>query len=464
MRLIQIFVPDDARAPVTSELDDAGIDYRLSDGADDGGTLAHIPVPTGAVDAVLELLYDAGLEEDTFTVVTDAERATVPNVDALTDEYVEGPEGEASYVEIRQRAEDMRPRRAMYLAFAVFSAVVAVGGLLLDSAVIVVGAMVISPFASSTLSASVGAVLDDRQMVVESAVSQLSGLVVAFVGAVAVGVVLVETSFVPAGLVVSQIDQVTAFATPNLLTFAIAVSAGIVGALALATDLPVSLAGVAVAAALVPAVAVAGLGTVWGLPLLVGGALVLLFMNIVFINLAAYVGLVALGYRTSDISEGLTLSARTGAYGLLVVLFVVALVGTSVATYQHLAFQQTVNHEVETVLDDESYDQLELVNVRTEYTDSGLLGRSESVTVTVGHTAGTEYPSLVERLRRQVSDATDRPVTVRVRYVTYDRATPGDAERSSGGLWLLVERGESVGESISRRLRRVVGCPFDGAC
>ncbi len=56
----------------------------------------------------------------------------------------------------------------------------------------------------------------------------------------------------PSTLDIGLVGQVSGFATPNLLTLVIviAIAAGFAGALALATDLPVSLAGVAVAAAI----------------------------------------------------------------------------------------------------------------------------------------------------------------------------------------------------------------------
>nr|WP_229380087.1 hypothetical protein [Haloterrigena salifodinae] len=56
----------------------------------------------------------------------------------------------------------------------------------------------------------------------------------------------------PSTLDIGLVGQVSGFATPNLLTLVIviAIAAGFAGALALATDLPVSRAGVAVAAAI----------------------------------------------------------------------------------------------------------------------------------------------------------------------------------------------------------------------
>jgi uncharacterized hydrophobic protein (TIGR00271 family) len=428
MRLIQVFVPAESHEAVREALGEMGVEFVFGDAEGRReGSLAYVPVPTGAVETVLGRLYDAGLDRDTYTVVTDVDRATVPNVEEIADRYVEGPRGEhgASNAEIRERAEDLTPETVTYLAFAIASAVVAVGGLLLDSAVVIVGAMVIAPFAGSTLSASVGAVVDDRGMVVDSATSQVSGLAIAYVGGLAMSVFLRRTGFVPTTLDVGRIGQVAAFVTPNLLTLAIAVSAGLAGALALATDLPVSIAGVAVAAAIVPAAAAAGVGTAWGDPLLVAGAAVLLLMNIVVINLAAYLTFVALGYRSSvvgSVRENATLSLRTGAYTAIVVAFLVVAGATVVGTYAHLTFEQRTNDAVQTVLADDEYDSLTLEGVGTEYNDASVLADEVAVTVTVGRTTDLDHPDLAERLRAAIGAATDRAVRVDVRFVDYQRA------------------------------------------
>ncbi|MFC6836046.1 TIGR00341 family protein [Halomarina ordinaria] len=467
MRLIQVFVPNDVRTEVERTLDDAGVDYLLGDelsGRD--GVIAHVPVPAGAVDAILDRLYDAGLDEDTYTVVTDVDRAVVPNADAVADRYVEGPKGEAgvSHPELRERADDLTPGRRTYIAFAALSAVVAVAGLLLDTAIVIVGAMVIAPFAGSTLSASVGAVISDREMVVESVLSQALGLVVAFLAAILMSLALQWAYFVPSSTAVSQIDQVSSFLTPGMLTLVIAVAAGFAGALALATDLPVSIAGVAVAAAIVPAAATAGIGVVWGDPLVALGAVVLLLMNIIFINVAAYVGLVSLGYRSSvvgSVRENVSVSVRTGAYAVVVLAFAVMLVLTSFATYQHIAYEQTVDRDVEAVLSDDTYEGLDLVGVQTDYNDMEAFGSVETVTVTVGRTADSEYPVLAEQLRERISDDVGHPVTVNVRYVDYQRAaaesqpTESPLTRTVDRLWATV--GRAVGSGNVAAMPTITG-------
>lgn len=435
MRLIQVFVPSDAHGAVRATLAEMEIEAVFTDAdGDREGRLAYVPVPTGAVDAVLGRLYEAGLDRDTYTVVTEIDHATVPNVEELTDRYVEGPRGErgASNVEIRERAADLTPDTATYLAFSLASAVVAVGGLLLDSAIVIVGAMVIAPFAGSTLSASVGAVAGDRGMVVDSATSQIAGLLVAYVGGVAMSLFLRESGFVPAALQIARIGQVGAFVTPNVLTLAIAVAAGFAGALALATDLPVSIAGVAVAAAIVPAAAVAGIATAWWEPPAIAGAAVLLLLNIVVLNLTAYGTLVALGYRSSvvrSVRENATLSLRTGAYAVVVVAFLVVTAATVAGTYNHLVFEQRANHEVQEVLEEGEYGALSLEGVTTEYDDAGVFSDEVAVTVTVGRTTDREYADLAAALRVAISGATGRAVRVDVRFVDYQRARAvGDGE------------------------------------
>ena len=322
MQLLGLLVPTDRLVPVTDRLDEMGATYLQTDETSPrDATVLYVPVPRGGAEPVLDELYDVGLPEESYAVITDGDVAADADLglSELDDQYVEGPD-EGPGIDnssLRERAEDLTPDRRTYVAFAALSAVVAVAGLLLSSAT-VVGAMVIAPFAGSSLSAAVGAVISDREMAINSISSQLTGLLVALLGAVGVSLLVRSTSFVPPSLAVTRLDQVASFITPSLLALAIAVAAGAVGALALATDLPTAITGIAVAAAIVPAAAAAGVGIVWNEPLVVIGAIVLLVMNVVAINLTAYVGLVALGYRSSIVAgarEQLTLAlAAFGTY------------------------------------------------------------------------------------------------------------------------------------------------------
>lgn len=408
-------------------LDDANADYVITDEtAGDDASIVYFPTPSGAVEEMLDRLSEAGLEDDAFTIVTQIEAATTPHFDELESRYTQGPEGETglSHVELRTKAQELTPETPMFVVFAALSAVLAVAGLLLGSPIVIVGAMVVSPFAGSSLSASVGVVSNDLRSAVKSLRSQFIGLAVAIVSATVAAFVFRWGYLVSPTLVVSRVEQVAAFTTPTLLALTVAIVAGAAGALALSTDLPVAIAGVAIAAAIVPAAAAVAVGLVWAEPVLMLGALVLLLVNVVFINVTALLALLGFGYRPSEwgsLSEYLSFSPRAVVSVIAAVALVVLVVAVSFSTYQYFLFEQTVNRNVNDVLTEPEYSKLELASVSAKYGAEGLFGRKGSVTVVVARTASTIYPELPDRLKRQITADTNRAVTVEVRFIVYRR-------------------------------------------
>ncbi|HET7324717.1 MAG TPA: TIGR00341 family protein [Halococcus sp.] len=431
MRLIQIRVADDSREGVLDALDEANADYVIADeAAGNDASIVYFPTPAGAVEEMLDDLSEAGLAEDAFTIVTQIETATTPHFDELEGRYTQGPEDEVglSHAELRTKAQELTPELPMFVVFGALSAVLATAGLLLNSAIVIVGSMVVSPLTGSSLSPSVGIVSDDIESAAKSLRSQLLGLVVAIASAAGAAFVFRWGYVVPPTLDVGQIATVAGFSTPVLLTLVIAIVAGAAGALALSTDLPVAIAGVAVAAAIVPAAAAVGIALVWTEPQLALGAFALLVVNVVFINLTALISLVVFGYRPANLggfSESLSLTPRTVASAVVAVVVVVIVVAVFFSTYQYFLFDQTVNHNVNEVLSESDYSGLELASAQTEYGAAGLFGTEGSVTVVVARTAGKQYPKLPERLLKHIAADTNRNVTVEVQFIDYRRAGSG---------------------------------------
>jgi len=429
MRLMQVRVSTEQRAAVGSALDDLDAEYVVVDEVSEPGSIVlYVPLPEGAVDPVHDRLREVGLGENAYVVVTDADAVSGVDPGTMNEELVAGPKGDrgVSDAQLRERADDLWPDGATYVALALLSALVATAGLLLDSAIVIVGAMVIAPFAGTTLSASAGWVIDDHGMVARSARAQIVGLAVGLVGAVAMSVAVKRVGIVPQPLQISQAEQIGFFLTPSLLALMVAISAGAAGALALATDLPVSIAGVAVAAAIVPAVATAAIGVVWGELLTSLGALVLLLMNIVFINVTAYLALVALGYRSTFVRDSWAAAGpdlRTAAYATGVVLFLVVSGATVYATAQHIAFEYRTTNAVGDTIEGLGYDELELYDISTNYNSMGMVSEPESVTVTFARTGGDDHESLAIGLQNRIAERTGKDVTVRVRFIDYTAAT-----------------------------------------
>lgn len=438
MRLIQIRVPNDSQDSVLNTLEDVNADYVIADeAADNDSSIVYFPLPEGAVDEMLNRLHNDGLDDNTFTIVTQIETATTPNLDELEGRYTQGPDDQLglSHAELRTKARELTPQRSMFILFSAISAIVATAGLLLNSAIVITGAMVISPFAGSSLSASVGAVIGDYESIIDSFKSQLLGLVVAILGATIAGAIFRWGFLVPPTLAIKNIGQVSSFSAPAILTLTIALFAGAAGALALATDLPVAIAGVAVSAAIIPAAAAAGLGIVWFQPLLAFGALTLLIVNVLLINITAFIALWAFGYQSSNSSRfrdviSLNLRSIIGAIGALTITLL--FVGILITTFQYFLFAQTVNHNVNDVLTEPEYSELELEQAYTAYGGGKFFGgeASGSVTIVVGRSSDKDYPQLSQTLRQRIAEDTPRAVTVQVRFLDYQQASPAKSQNN----------------------------------
>ncbi|SIR81705.1 TIGR00341 family protein [Haladaptatus litoreus] len=422
MRLIQVLVPDDCRDAVLAVLNDERIDYVLTreESNGDNSAIVQFPLPAQAVDRVLSDLREAGLSDD-YTVIGSVETARTPNIEELEDKFVKGGDEDDSIAtdEIRTKALGMNPSPVTYYAMTVLSAIVATAGLLLDSPAIVVGSMVIAPQVGSAMTASVGLVLNDRHMIIDGLRSQILGLGVAIVSATIFGWALKSAQFIPPSLNVVTVNQISQRISPGFLSVAVGLCAGAAGALGLATALPVSLVGVMIAAALIPAAAAVGIGLAWGPPVIALGAFVLLVVNAVSINAAGGGVLWLLGYRPV---EGTTI--RKAAPTLIAVaVLLVAFAGSGLVMSKQMQTENAVNEEVQSVLEQERYQQLELVKIQVEFDDMGTLDDSQQITVVVRRPTNEPYPQLSERLASKISGRLDGKTIVEVEFTESQRST-----------------------------------------
>lgn len=137
MRLVQLTVPTGKQQTILETLDDREIDYVLTDEQSnrDYAGVVYFPLPAPAVEPVLDELQDAGIDEDAYTVVVDAETVVSRRFEALRDEYENGDvnSDRISRQELQAEAQSLTPTFAVYAIMTIISAVVATAGLLLDS-------------------------------------------------------------------------------------------------------------------------------------------------------------------------------------------------------------------------------------------------------------------------------------------------------------------------------------------
>ncbi|MHB9288760.1 TIGR00341 family protein [Halobacteriales archaeon Cl-PHB] len=442
MRVIRTLVSDEKLEDVLATLEDNDIDYVVvhEESDRDDPAVVEFPLPTQAVEAILEELRAVRGDDGAYTVVSSAETVFSEHIDEMEDRFITGDEEDDSIAteEIRSMAIDMTPGAKTYFAMTLLSALVATAGLLLNSPAIVVGSMVIAPLVGSALTASLGTVLDERSLVLDGLKTQVLGLAVAILGATLFSYGLKSVAFLPPAVDVSTTQQISQRISPGFLSTVVGAAAGAAGAFGLATGVSVTLVGVMIAAALIPAAAAVGIGIAWGIRSVAAGAFFLLVLNAIAIHLAGAAVLWYLGYRPEDWGLDGPISSlssqQAGSLALTAVVFGGVFVGFGGVVATHIAFEQDVNQAATDVVSADDYGDLELLSVHSEF-DAQLVTSqpAQQVTVVVSRPVDRAYPDLSQRLADRIASATDRQVSVTVEFV--DRQT---AEASGAATGLLA--------------------------
>ncbi|MFC6769600.1 TIGR00341 family protein [Natrinema soli] len=352
MRLVQVFVPRDELDLVIETAEEAGVDYTVSRDTDRGEfeALVSIPVPPPAVEPLLEALRAAGLDERSYTVVTAAETIVSKRTDELTGRF---SGTRISREELRARAADLAPAASTYFGLLIVSTTIATAGLLLDSAATIIGAMVVAPLMGPALAASVGVIVDDESLATRGIALQVIGLAAAVLTAAVMGWALRGTVLLPPGFDITTVPQIRERITPDFLALFLALGSGVAAVISLTRNVGSVLVGVAIAVALVPPAATAGLGIAWGDPPVVLTAGTLVLINMLSINLTALLLLWLSGYRperTESVERVYgRLRSRVAVLLVAIVILSVVLGGITYGTYRTATVEHDVKTELETM-------------------------------------------------------------------------------------------------------------------
>ncbi|MFQ3319803.1 MAG: putative hydrophobic protein (TIGR00341 family) [Natronomonas sp.] len=430
MRLVQVTIPAGKRDAVLEMLDEEGIDYVVTDETSgrEYTAVAYFPLPTNAVEPILEELREAGLEREAYTVVLRAETVVSEKFEQLEAEYAEKEDSEERIArqELVARAEELASALPTYVVMTVVSAVIATAGLLLDSPATVVGSMVIAPLIGPAMAAAVGSVVDDPDLFRRGVSLQILGVVLSIVAATAFAVFVQVTNLVPPGIDPLSLAEVEERLAPNFLSLAVALGAGVAGAVSLMTGVSTALVGVMIAVALIPPAATVGIGIAYGEPTLAIGSAVLVAVNILSINLAALVVLWYGGYRPEHFfRQGQARAATLKRVGVLIAaiaLLSLFLGGVTYDSYQTATTEQDIRDAVNAELDTPAYEGYELVDleVRTT-TDYVLFQRPTEVIVTVGVPPDAGRSGLAPAIEQRLETRHGVSVDVQVLYLEVER-------------------------------------------
>ncbi len=194
------------------------------------------------------------------------------------------------YTTLEDRAKAGAEITFGYVLMVMASAVLATGGLLLDSPAVVIGSMCVAPFLGPSWAVCIGWLFRNRRVFLSGLLKQLFGLLIVGAGLAYAITSMLRVSAPDVGLTAEILLR--AMSTPKdvVLSIMIAIAAGAAASLALAADPRIvetpwgqvidAVIGVEIAISLIPPASVVGIGLAFGRLDISRNALLLLLVNV----------------------------------------------------------------------------------------------------------------------------------------------------------------------------------------
>lgn len=271
------------------------------------------------------------------------------------------------------------------------SAMLATFGLFLNSAPVVIGAMVLAPMMSPLVSLAMAILRNEGKLLKASLLTFVIGA----------GLTLLVAALTAMLLPYEQATaEISARLQPNLLDLGVAIVSGIAAAYAHAREnVQKSLPGIAIAVALVPPACVMGIGLGWLDWAVISGAGLLFLTNLIGITLAGMFTFLCLGFAPAfKVNRGL-------GFSLLLIVLV------SIPLYQ--AFMNTVVYQrIEKTISTQTY---QVNGKRVELSNVSALPEGDKIKILAQ--LHSSEPILAEdfvALRDIIGDQLDKPVILDV--------------------------------------------------
>jgi uncharacterized hydrophobic protein (TIGR00341 family) len=281
-RCLEIRLPQGGNALLTEVLGERKQVWTW-EGGPDGTSLHRVVVDADEVEAILDGLQAKLSGDLNFHVLVLPLAAVLPapapKTQAEDDQDDDGQKQQRiAREELAATLHASVEGGPVFRTTVVLSAIVATIGLVQDSPAVVIGAMVIAPLLGPNMALAFATTVGDRDLLRLSLVRNLEGVALALVSVLVLGLVYEADP---------QIGELAARAKLTPSDLALALASGAAGALAFTSGISATLVGVMVAVALLPPLATAALFLTSGEFELAGRAAMLLWANVVCVNLSA---------------------------------------------------------------------------------------------------------------------------------------------------------------------------------
>ncbi len=262
MLLLRIVAPVDLAAQVVGYLESLDVACDLvhipGAGRKPKGDLIQCLVPAETGSAVVGVLRELGVAIH-GSIIIDRVEAAVSDAAARAD-ALEPDSLAVIWEEVEARTRTMAEASPAFLIYMMAATVIAAIGVLTDSTILIVGAMVLGPEFGPLAGLCVGLVQRRRALIRTSAVALVIGFALAIVAALVATLLFRAAGMGPVALD-SSLNEATMFiARPDGFSVVVASLAGAAGMLSLTTASAGTLVGILISVTTLPAAANIGVG------------------------------------------------------------------------------------------------------------------------------------------------------------------------------------------------------------
>jgi|Deesub1362A_J573_1020465.scaffolds.fasta_scaffold00005_48 uncharacterized hydrophobic protein (TIGR00341 family) len=289
IRLIEIYLPEKEKRHVKELLDKYTNIEIWQDRISEGKILTRILIPTEETESLLDELENRFGDTEGFRAIILQADASIPRIklEERTKKEVE-KKNRISREEVYAEVENTIKLSWNFVLLVLLSSLLIAIGMLENNFIIVIGGMVIAPLIGPNVALSLATTLGDMNLARRAVITNFLGIIVVVSFTCLMGLILDINPTTP------ELVSRTKVGLDNVL---VALAAGIVAALSYTTRLSSALIGVMVAVALLPPMVAFGLllgSRNLGMAM---GAMMLLLINIISINLAGVTTFLAQGIR-----------------------------------------------------------------------------------------------------------------------------------------------------------------------
>lgn len=299
---IRVVVPEHLRAAIVADLTDnesvTNIVVLEAAVVHPAGDLVLFDVARESINHTVAGLEGRGVRKHGSITVVHTHLTLGERVDVLRD--AAPGEGHATVVwpEIETIVRADARTSWLYLTYFLTAAVIAAAGIMSDSSILIVGAMVVGPEFAPLAAMSWALERRDWSLFAQAAITGAIGSTLAVAGAALLTLVADAAGWIPQGFDMGDLPLTGFISHPDVFTLIVAVAAAVAGMLALTLERSGTLVGVLVSVTTIPAIAGIGVAAATAEWDDLRGASIQLAINIAALTVVGAVTLAVLRHRT----------------------------------------------------------------------------------------------------------------------------------------------------------------------